>query len=213
MQDFRPAAPNADGEISTLVQRVNLTLLAKPKRIVAFIAARAGEGTSTIARAFAEIQAEETGHKTLLIDAGTLDSERFMMDGINPSLGIVDLAGSATGKSIHCVEENVYVGRWLGQEKNRHKAGRLLHDADFWAGLQEEFETIVIDAPALQSSSDGIALAVQADAVVLVVEAESTRQPVIEQLRNTLVAAGAKIAGSVLNKRRFYIPAQVYARL
>ena len=50
-------------------------------------------------------------------------------------------------------------------------------------------------------------------ATVIVVEAEKTPQPVIEHLRNTLTAAGAKTAGIVMNKRRFYIPARVYKKL
>lgn len=206
---------DSNGEISSLVHRINLVLAAQDRHIVAFIAARSGEGTSTVARDFAEGLADETGRKVLLIDAGPLDKARCITDGIDPATGIVDTvaAGDQPAKVIHAIDHNVYLGRWMGKNENRALAGKLLHNAAFWASLQKEFDTIVIDAPSLQNSSDGIALATRADAVIMVIESETTRQPVIENLRDTLAAAGAKITGSVMNKRRFYIPDKVYARL
>jgi Mrp family chromosome partitioning ATPase len=49
--------------------------------------------------------------------------------------------------------------------------------------------------------------------VVLVVEAESSRTPVVADLRDMIMARGANLAGIVLNKRRFYIPEKIYRRL
>ena len=68
------------------------------------------------------------------------------------------------------------------------------------------FDTIVIDAPALQTSFDGVVLASRSDATVLVVEAEAIPQAVVLNLRETLEASGARLAGVVMNRRRYYIP-------
>jgi len=210
-----PSMQDTSAQISSLVHRVNLALPGNEKHIVAFISARSGEGTSTVARAFAEGLAAETQRKLLMIDAGPLDAARFVTDGINPGKGIIDAAaaGEDPMKAIFAIEQNVYLGRWLGQDKNRAAAGKLLNDRAFWEKLQAEFDTIVIDAPSPQTSSDGIALTARADATIVVVEAEATRQPVVESLCNTLKAAGAKIIGTVLNKRRMHIPEKIYARL
>jgi Mrp family chromosome partitioning ATPase len=45
---------------------------------------------------------------------------------------------------------------------------------------------------------------------VIVVEAERTRAPVVERLVSLLQRAGAPLAGSILNKRRFYVPSFIY---
>jgi Mrp family chromosome partitioning ATPase len=202
-------------EISGLVQRINLMMGGDAQKKITFLSARPQEGTSAIARKFAESMAEEIQRKVLLIDAGPLDRERFITDGINPAIGI---AGSYTdgGKptdAIHKIDYNLYLGRWQGESDSNNAGGKALYDTELWQSLQKEFPYIVIDAPSLQSSSEGIALAVTADATILIVEAETTRQPVIENLRSTLESAGAKVVGTVMNKRRMYIPEGVYGRM
>jgi Mrp family chromosome partitioning ATPase len=89
----------------------------------------------------------------------------------------------------------------------------MLHDKAFWQSLRQSFDFVVIDAPSLKSSSDGIAFAQRADATVLVTSAETTRRHVLENLRDTLKNAGATISGIVLNKRKFYIPERIYKKL
>jgi Mrp family chromosome partitioning ATPase len=204
-----------DGEIHKLVHRIHTMRQDQRGYRIAFIAARAGEGTSTLARDFAEGIANETGRKILIVDAGPVDRERFITDGIDPAKGIVDAVagGGKAEDAIFQIDYTVHLGRWLGQDRHRSVATRLLNDPAFWQGLQEQFDTIVIDAPSLQHSSEGIALAAKADAVALVIESETTRLPVIEKLRDTLNAAGANVIGAVMNKRRLYIPEKVYARL
>lgn len=202
-------------EISALIQRLNVMLAGDAQKKITFISARPQEGTSSLARKFAEGMAEETQHKVLLIDAGPLDRERFILDGINPATGI---AGSYNegGKpidAIHKIDYNLYLGRLQGENDARNAGSKILYDAEFWSSLQKEFPFIVIDAPSLQSSSDGIALAIVADMTVLVIEAENTRQPVVENLRSILESAGAKVVGTVMNKRRQYISDDVYAKM
>ncbi|MDX2028656.1 MAG: hypothetical protein SFW62_08475 [Alphaproteobacteria bacterium] len=212
---YRPPAPANDAEINGLVQRLNLTLNGPRGSIVTFIAARSGEGTSTVAQDAAMALAAETGRKILLLDAGPLDAERFWSYGLDPYKGIVEMiaAGQPITEAINPIERSVQFARWMGREENRGLTGKLAHDDAFWNSLREAFGITVIDAPARNYAPDGLALAARADATVLVVEAEATRQPVVENLRDTLTAARAKIAGVVLNKRRFYIPRKVYARL
>lgn len=212
---YHSPAPANDVEINGLVQRLHLALAGPRGHIVAFIAACCGEGTSTIAQETAMALVAETGRKVLLLDAGPLEPERFWSYGLDPYKGLVDViaAGRPFNEAVSQIEHGVQFARWLGREEHRNIAGRLIHDEAFWNSLREAFGIVVIDAPARQFAPDGLALAARADATVLVVEAESTREAVVENLRDTLAAAGAKIAGVVLNKRRFYIPRRVYARL
>jgi Mrp family chromosome partitioning ATPase len=214
-KSFDISLPTVESEVNALVQRLHLLVDAKEGRTITFIAARPDEGTSTIAAIFATSLAAETGQKVLLLDAGTQQSDMGRRAAIDPSIGLVDAfaRGSDPSEAIHPLGNGVSVARWIGQDHNRSLANKLLQDGAVWRSLRGAFHTVVIDAPALQVSSDGIPLSVHADATVLVVESGTTRQPVIENLRDTLSSAGAKLAGIAMNKRQYYIPEKVYARL
>jgi Mrp family chromosome partitioning ATPase len=215
----KPAANKANGkksdEILFLVQRLSLFLAKPTGRIVTFTSARPGEGVSTISRNFARTIATEADHKVLLIDAGQFDEEFYRENDINPMTSIADTlsAGKPIEDALFPIGHNIQVARWTAREDNRSAANKLILDQAFWMILRESFGTVVIDAPSRQLSADGIGLAARADAAVIVVEAESTRQPVIDSLIATLNTSGAKIAGLVMNRRRFYIPERVYKRM
>jgi len=207
--------PNKDDGILNLVQRLDRTLDLPAARIITFISARPGEGTSTITRDYVRALEDTTDHKILLIDAGKLDQSYFDANNADPSVTIADTvaSGKPLTDALYPLGHHIYFGRWAAEGRSRNAANKLLNDNDFWKILHETFGTVVIDAPSLQGSPDGITLAAHADATVLVVEAETTRQPVIEHLRDTLSAAGAKVVGTILNKRRLYIPAKVYQNM
>jgi protein-tyrosine kinase len=207
--------PSKDDGIHNLVQRLDRMADLPAARIITFISARSGEGTSTVARDYVHELADSSDQKALLIDAGKLDGDFYKQFDADPGVTIADTiaAGTELQAALYPIEHNAHFGRWARDGRGRSAATKLLNDNSFWKTLHDRFGTVVIDAPSLQSSPDGIALAAHADATVLVIEAELTRQPVIEHLRDTLTAAGAKIAGMVMNKRHFYIPAKVYQNM
>jgi len=72
------------------------------------------------------------------------------------------------------------------------------------------FDLIVIDVPASSVSDLGPALSKHVDAVVVVVESEKTRAPLVKSLLGAIGANGGHVAGIVLNKRVEHIPKRVY---
>lgn len=216
---FRKPRPREDGDdrgpMRALLQRLSLSPQNRSMRIITFIAARPREGTLTIASDYASMLAAEAAQKVLLIDAAHLGRERFRSYGVNPDDGQIDAAIDThrPGHAIPPGGTNVSVGHWVARPENRSLAARSVADPKLWEAFLASFDTVVIAAPCLQSSFDGVVLAAKADATVLVVEAESTPQAVAENLRDTLTSAGATLAGAVMNKRRFYIPQRVYKKL
>jgi Mrp family chromosome partitioning ATPase len=194
-----------------LLQRLSLSPQNRSMRIITFIAARPREGSLTIACDYASMLAAEAAQKVLLIDAAHLGRERFRAYGANAADGQID--ANLPDHAIPPAGTNVTIGHWVARPENRSLASRSAADPTFWEAFLASFDTIVIAAPSLQSSFDGVVLAARADAAVLVVEAESTPQAVVENLRDTLASAGARLAGVVMNKRRYYIPQRVYRKL
>ena len=78
---------------------------------------------------------------------------------------------------------------------------------------KKAYSYIVLDVPAVLEEISSLRLAGMADAVILVVEAESVRWEVAQKAKALLAQANANVIGTVLNKRRFYIPEWVYKTL
>ena len=204
MIDFVP--PNS--EILPLIHKMGGVLSNGNPCVITFIAAQSGEGTTSIAASFAQNLHTDTGKKILLItsDVTSLDNRATagLVEHVISNGDISEIANQGI--------ELLSIA-WQTTTNGQLQSGRVLQDMAFWQKLRRMFDVVVIDAPALQKSSDGIAFARVADATIIIVEAESTRKEVIENLRDTLTAAGAKIAGAVLNKRNYHIPAHIYKRL
>jgi Mrp family chromosome partitioning ATPase len=79
--------------------------------------------------------------------------------------------------------------------------------------MKEQADWVLFDTPPLNSYNDAITLAARTDGVVLVLEAEKTRREVVQKVCERLEESGIRILGTVLNKRRMYIPDWAYNRL
>lgn len=192
---------------------------------IQFISANPGEGTSTLARAFALVATTHANGQVLLLD---MDWERnsqfgFFSDpthqrvygtpgqpvdlGIDPGMVVRTQGGGfASPVSVHPIGgSNLLVSRYSGSG-----APALSNNAAFWHDLRRSVAMCVVDSQPTSRSMDGIVLCGGMDAVVLVVEAEATRIPVVEALRDKMLSHGANVVGVVFNKRRFYIPKRIY---
>ena len=87
------------------------------------------------------------------------------------------------------------------------------HAKQRMADLRKEFSYILIDAPPLNSYSEGVALGQFSDGLVLILEANSTKRDASCRIAERLRAMQVNILGAVLNKRTFPIPDVLYRRL
>jgi len=79
--------------------------------------------------------------------------------------------------------------------------------------LRQYFEYVLIDSPALSVGSDTVLLGRIAEAVVLVLKANSTRRDAARKAVQDLQNAGVRVLGAVLNQRTFPIPQSIYSKL
>jgi general secretion pathway protein A len=84
---------------------------------------------------------------------------------------------------------------------------------DVMRNLRTHFEYILIDAPPIMGHPETLSLCALTDGILLVVKANQTRWRVIDEAKNKVQEAGAKILGVVFNKRKFFIPDAIYKRL
>jgi Mrp family chromosome partitioning ATPase len=196
-------------------------------RVIQFIAATSGEGTSTVAREFARLAAVRARKPAWLIDADLTnqtqqtqvaqDAGRFGNMGraavaspngtafftVQPALRDREgrLVGDARLLSARpCLGRRLWVTRFRGEVLRAGQRAMALPRGAYWDALRRHAETVVIDAPAADRSDFGLTLAPFADAVVLVVAAGAADASMGAGLRDELETAGARCAGIVFNR-------------
>jgi Mrp family chromosome partitioning ATPase len=189
-------------------------------RIIQLISAMPREGVSTLAGDLAIFAASNAGHPVLLLDLGLPTGhqlDRFAKMGAARAPGQGEPAPLPHELGGGAIEIATIPGTQL--RISRRLAPTEVSDIPQVTGerfadwLRSRFEWVIVDAPSIARNFDGIVTAGFADAVLIVVAAETTRAPVVDHLRDRLVDAQANIAGVIMNRRKFYIPRFLYRRL
>lgn len=179
--------------------------------IIQLLAARNGEGVSTLARDVSLVAASTNGLRTLLLAAEPpgrrandwTRSIYGMPSGVRP---LAD--GPEWLQALRIGESSLVLAT--------PESGPVLQPPA-WISLLRQlrtaFDLVVIDSPALERAFTGIMLAPYMDANVIVVAAESTRASATRTLRDRISEVGGHTTGAILNKRRFHVPRAAYERL
>lgn len=80
------------------------------------------------------------------------------------------------------------------------------------ANAKEQYDMILLDCSTITSSPALLSFLSTADAIILVIAAGSTRKPIITNTIDTIQRHGGNIIGTILNKRKLYIPQCIYKR-
>jgi protein-tyrosine kinase len=185
-------------------------------RIFQFIGSAAREGTSTVAREFARTVALRLGKSVLLLDADPESPTHQQAFNINITYGIKEATkeGASIVEALYRVDET---SLFVGVFSVNSAYGADLFDSpkidSVWEQLRKRFDVIVVDSPPAGSSAIGFALCRTVDGVIIVLEAEKTRWPVVVSTKKRILQNGGTILGVVLNKRKYHIPDCVYRRL
>lgn len=183
-----------------LVHRTSATGL-----IVQVIGPHARVGVTSIVHGLGRAATELSGHRALLCDAtGSGDLLRVNRSGSRQGLERL-LAfertyepGELVACSLHGARESPGELATIGRSAESFKKARGI------------FDVVVFDSPPANSSDVGQALASRVDVVIVVIEAEKTRMPLVSSLLTSLDRNGGKVVGVVLNKRVQHIPRLIY---
>jgi len=206
---------NFENEMISLYQNIETLLPDLERKVILFLSAKEGEGTSTIVREFARVAAKKLGKLVFLLDSGLNAPKKCLFLHITPECGWEELAREGAGvvEDARCGEMDLEMcptDLLSGDGPINFYTPNIL---DFWQSLRQKYDLVLIDSASASSSPDGIEIARRVDGVVLVVEAEKTRWQVVENLKEKIENSGGNILGVVFNKRRYYIPDSIYRRL
>lgn len=196
-------------------------------RLVQFVAATTGAGTSTIAREFAFHAAAKAGRRVWLVDldlatspqAGAIAAEAGRYGPLGPAS-----AASPNGAVFFTVQPplrrpdgrpwsdaryfaahavgaaNFWVTRFRADALRGPQTVEVTAGGEYWQALRRHADLIVVDAPSADRSSAALTIARLVDETILVVAADQPDIGAPGRLRDAITAAGGRCAGMFLNR-------------
>ena len=196
-------------------------------RVIQFVAARSGEGTSTLAREFAHFASHRVQKAAWLIDLDLLNARQHKAIAEDVArFGVMgrQSAASPDGSAFFTVQpptrgpdgrpwpdarylvahavggSRLWVTRFRREILQADQRVSVLPTGDYWRALRRHAEIVVIDAPAAERSGAALAVAPFVDFTILVVAADEGDTAGPAGLRDAITAAGGHCAGLVFNR-------------
>jgi Mrp family chromosome partitioning ATPase len=204
-REFEVLRSGIEGHLGTLVDKT-----------IAFMSSVPGEGTTTVAARFALSLRSLRWVRPILVDMNLRNPSVRAIFDLPPMDGVVEvLTGKAPigaaavrvadgALSVLCEGRGVASPQALFTPKNV---------ARFLGEVRESYNCVILDAPAVLGHAEAKVIGGLADGVVLVIETSRTKREVALRSKEALSASRTNIIGTVLNKRKYVIPALLYKRI
>ncbi|EJM12107.1 hypothetical protein PMI22_05359 [Pseudomonas sp. GM21] len=194
------------------------TVLDQDLRILLLTAANPGAGTTTSALVLASQLAQMSSGQVLLVDASESSTNLTQQLGLGKERGFRDLIfNTQTPPLLQDCVVNVASLPFDILPNGRYARGTEHLTAESMSPLLDQltsqYRFVVIDGDAVYSAADTLVISTQVDGVIMVVRAEDTRWEVAQAAVQRLTQAGAKLVGSVFNRRKYYMPKWLYKNL
>ncbi|MBK4997766.1 CpsD/CapB family tyrosine-protein kinase [Pseudomonas sp. S31] len=194
------------------------TVLDLDQRTLLLTAANTGSGTSTSSLVFANQLAMMSAGSVLLIDSSNTGNNLSQQLGLGKLRGFTDLLFDQDTPPLaqDCIVRladqpfDILPGGTFRRGRERLDPERL---RILLQQLSDHYRFVVIDGEAVYASADSLVIGTLVDGVILVVCAEETRWEVAQAAAQRLTQAGARLIGSVFNKRKYYMPKWLYDNL
>lgn len=169
---------------------------------LAVVSANQGDGKSFFAANLA-VGFSQLGGRTLLIDANMREPRQHEIFGLSNEAGLSTiLSGRTAGQVIQPAHDlpSLFVLPVGTLPPNptelleRPAFGLLLRE------LQNKFDFVVVDTPALEQGADCIVTAARCGAALVMARQDRSRLAAVQDLADTLTATSTRLAGVVLNE-------------
>jgi capsular exopolysaccharide synthesis family protein len=180
-----------------------------PVKTLGITSCNSGAGVSTIAANLALVAARQTGSPTLLVDANLSSPVMGEQFALRKGAGIAELMNitdspldyvqptSITGLSV------LAAGHSQSPGNTHFSAIRFLQVLDV---LKTKYPLIIVDLPVADELTCCFSIAGLLDGIILVLESEKVQAETARRTRDQLLKTRARVLGTVLNKRRSYLP-------
>jgi Mrp family chromosome partitioning ATPase len=203
-------------ELASLRLQIDTALTGRRPRVLMFVSAAGGEGSSTVAASFARVLALDQSSRVLLVDANARRPGLSLYFGLPEGPGLPEVLheGYPFAETVRAVErQNLHV---MASMPEQGISGNLYAQQLVRAFLSQygtHYDYVIFDAPPVLESPETTVLGGAVDTSLLVVRAARTKGGVVNRAIETLAKAGVPVLGVVLNRRRLDIPEFLYRRI
>jgi protein-tyrosine kinase len=187
----------------------------QPKKTILFTGVVNGDGASSTATNFAKTLARDPELKVLLIDANLRNPSLHNVFSITHTSSLAMLLEEAIpGRVPFRFEQGqVSVLPCGGKFSDPTSIFASREFSVFLQAMRQIFDFIVLDGPPVFRSPETRLISSKVDATILVIRSGATRKQIAYRAIQELEAAGGKVLGTVVNRRKYYIPNWLYKRL
>lgn len=175
----------------------------------------AGEGKTIAALSLAYAVARHARLRVLLIDGNASSPVLHTLLGGTITPGLTDIVFENARPEDTVAETGLNGVSLLPYGSGTASSLALYRSPAFGAciaALQSRFDLLILDGPSLLVSSDASLASPHFDGVLLVIACEATQWGVAQHVRDKIESVGGRLLGTVLNRRRYYVPSSVYLR-
>ncbi len=190
--------------VRSLRTSISLSNFERPPKVILIASALPGEGKTSLAVSISRLAAiSALEGRVMLIDCDLRRPSVARELGLKADKGLIHLfSGQAKLEDIVLTdrESGLHVIPAVTGTPNPPELLNSSHMRGLIDALSQNYDTIILDSPALAAVSDTRVLARLADATVFVVEWETTPRPVALDSFRSLKNSGARIAGVIMQK-------------
>jgi len=187
-------------------------------RTIVFTSAVGKEGKTTILSAFARVLAIGQAERILLVDCAVRNPKLHRLFGIENEKGIIDyLEGLEDLPNIvHHLELPGLDLVTAGTTEDVDIRMPLFNSdrmALFMREVSEDYEYVLIDTAAVLEAPETPIISSYSDGVIMVVHVGKTRREIIKRAMLMVEKLEGRFIGTILNRKKYYIPGFIYRRV
>ncbi|MDX1933968.1 MAG: CpsD/CapB family tyrosine-protein kinase [Capsulimonadales bacterium] len=187
----------------TLRTHLRFATLDRPAKTITFISSIAAEGKSTVTANLAHVMAQD-GKRVIVVDGDLRRPTQHKVFDLPIVPGLTDVLGGGRQLATMLRETDNPAIRVLPAGSIPPNPAELLGSvvmADLLRELSALCDVVLVDSPPAVIVADGLLIAHQTDATILVVDEETTKKNV-QQSMAMLARARANVIGTVFNRLR-----------
>ena len=209
--DFRRSLLNLRNSIDSAMKGVE-------SRVIMFTSAVRGEGKTTITAFLARLLALGESDRVLLVDCAVDGPEVHVLFGVENDKGILDLlSGEAEFDDVvRPVDEGVLDVISLGKKRGADITQPMFNSSrmdGFVKQAAERYDYVLLDTSAVLEAPETPIIGSYATGTVIIVKAASTKREVIKRAMMMIEKLDGRFIGTVLNRKKYYIPEFIYRRV
>jgi Mrp family chromosome partitioning ATPase len=206
-----PASPQSPKHYFDQLKTNFLARYSSSVKSVLFVAPSRGDGTSMVAFNFAASLADDADVRVLFINADLrVPINKHDLPALDARLTGQEQAES--GARARPRQDNFHIMHGGGYPDPVVLFQSKRFDS-FMEDIVKRYTYIIIDGAPLDQAPESIALSTKVDGVLLVVDASHTRRKIALHAKQRIEEVGGKLLGTVLNRRRLYVPSWLYSRV